>query len=97
MSQQAYIVVGHTGEYDDYNTWPVVAYAHEPAAEEHAAKANAWCVEHEYDGSTAKYASSLEDHGNPWDPSFHADYTGTHYTVVSVPSRINRVRPVPAA
>ncbi len=70
MHQSIYLVVGHSGSYDDYRSWEVCAYLSSQDAEAHVERANAWV--------TAARARMEEGHPlayetdfrgvNPYDP-----------------------------
>ena len=68
--ESIYLVTGHTGEYDDYSTWAVKAFASEQKAKEFVDIINKWCKENEGD----------RDAKCPYDIFHHEDcLTGTEY------------------
>lgn len=85
-----YMVVGFTGEYDDYTEWSVLAYHSKKAAEAHVIRAKAWAKENGVDWVSCKEGCSLpwserNDLINPYDPHmFNISYTGVDYRIREV-------------
>lgn len=77
-----WLVIGECGEYSDFMGWNVASYTKECDANAHADAAQ-------------KHADSLPkndwdrhaDMGNPHDPQYRSDYTGTKYRVEMVELR----------
>jgi hypothetical protein len=69
-----YLVMGESGEYSDWQQWPVRAFATEAAADAHAAAANAWNKEIQEEilrreaalGPRPTYSFPLSDEGKTW-------------------------------
>lgn len=73
-----FLVIGETGEYDDYQNWIVSAYRDHDSALNHAKKAieEAKIV---FDGRDKSPLKSL--HKGIYDENMSIDYTGTNYYV----------------
>jgi len=89
---KAYVVMGTTGEWDDFREWPVKAFAHEGKAHLHALRASQRARELQLknddldddflfcmDGNTSPETT------NEYDPEMALTYTGTKYFVVELP------------
>ena len=82
--QQAFLVIGSTGEHSSYTEWCVAVYLDEHEAQKHAARASEWYARHERE--IPHFVSSGEG-GNPFDPKMIVDYTGVEWRVDSVEFR----------
>lgn len=82
-NQWVYLVVGETGEYDDFTEWSVAVYDDESSAAKHAEAATLWCqLLKDALGSNMKIMDPL---ANPYDPACVMDWlTGTSYSVKMV-------------
>jgi hypothetical protein len=72
-----YTVFGTTGEYSDYQEWPVISYLDEKKAQVHVVEATKRAKEWE-----VKRKASYEKPRKGWnkfDPDMAMDYTGTDY------------------
>lgn len=77
-----FLVIGTTGEFDDYHEWVVCAYRNIESAQAHAKLAN----------EDAKKRFSDRDRGSgivqrvdsPLDPGMQIDYTGTTYYIEEI-------------
>jgi hypothetical protein len=88
-----FLVVGSSGEYDEYRTWPVVAFAERSTAATYAELATKWSIE-----GRAAYCEIarewhwedserwVEKHPSPYDKESNAR-DAARYTVVEVPVR----------
>lgn len=92
--EHVYIVTGETGEYDDYTEWSVYAFRDEQEAEAFAQKCNDWClakgVHMTSDTASSLYMGTGYEERKAFgldspDPNFSMDYTGSTYSVKSVP------------
>jgi len=72
-----FLVMGATGEYEDYKEWAVCAYRNVEAAQEHAKKAE----EEAKKISASAKTSSVRHHPSSLDANMQIDYTGTTYYV----------------
>ncbi len=92
--KKIYLVVGNTGEYDDYYYWNVVAYAAEEAAQARVNLLNNLLSEHKLDNESYPYSVYTDEEFGPHfdavrnhplgDPKLRVDYTGTNYFVAEV-------------
>jgi hypothetical protein len=86
---RAFIVEGRTGEWDDYQDWPVAIFTDRGRAARFAKRANDWLREHGLHADNAHishYRERREAAGaSPYDPQLRVDYTGARYCTVSVP------------
>ena len=80
-----YIVVGNTGEFDDFRDWYVKAFLSEPEAEKLCQRLNGWCLQYQCHENTP-----AGDRWSRWetpdlcpeeDPRFEYTNTGTSYFV----------------
>jgi hypothetical protein len=77
-----YLVMGESGEYSDWQQWPVRAFATEAAATAHAAAANAWNKETQEEilrreaalGPRPTYSFPLSAEGKAWSERFKPVY-----------------------
>jgi hypothetical protein len=73
-----FVVLGATGEYDDYQEWIVCAYRHIEDAQNHAGKAE----EEARRLFKERPESSIHTrHVTPFDANMQIDYTGTKYLI----------------
>ncbi len=70
---KAWVVIGSTGEYEDFHEWNVVVYTNKAVAEKHMKLANK-------EAKNPKYVKD-DMQKNPYDEQFHMDYTGTSYDI----------------
>lgn len=72
-----FLVMGSTGEYDDYKEWVVCGYREFESAEHHAKMANEDAAKFfaENNGKTFIKPKSA------FDENMHIDYTGTRYFI----------------
>lgn len=77
-----YIVMGHTGEFEDYTKWSVIAYTDEKLAERHAglAEQRAKQIRLLCQANNLHYGTQNVEK-NQFDPKMLMDYGGTNYTV----------------
>jgi hypothetical protein len=77
-----YVVFGQTGEYSDFNDWPVKAFRSESKAADlvvlATARANSLLVEY----NDRRY--NIPEGANEYDPYMQMDYTGTSYRYIEV-------------
>ena len=77
---KVYIVIGSSGEYDDFQEWPVVVYSDRSKADEHARKAEkfdrGWRKNHP--------KASAEEYANPFDNTVTRSYYQNFYAVEEV-------------
>jgi hypothetical protein len=78
---KVYVVCGFTGEYSDQSSWTVAAFLTEGQAVAFCDRLNDWCKTHglHRDAYRIDYEAREEarEAGNPDDPHFRCDYTGT--------------------
>lgn len=80
-----YLVVGETGEYDDYQHWNVRAYRKREDADALSAALNAIArVPGKYRYSWAERSAMYEKLMDAGDPNPSIDYNGTSYEVVEL-------------
>jgi hypothetical protein len=85
MSEQhVHIVVGETGEYSDWQIWYVRAFVDKQAAETLSGKLNQWCRDNGCHESSGRQRNAKP----PDDDQFRADYTGTTYSVMTLPLEV---------
>ena len=73
---QVWVVEGSTGEYSDYQEWPVIAYSDEAMAREHAFQAERRAKELIANGD-----SCFEESNNEWDPNMRSiGFSGVSYS-----------------
>lgn len=80
-----YLIIGHSGEFGDYETWPVCAYWKESAAKEHARLAHLAAEKiymRQMDQETYHYEPVHVQ--TEWDDRCYVDYTGTDYQVKEI-------------
>lgn len=81
---KAWVVIGATGEYEDFHEWNVVVYRNRDVAEHHVKLANKEAKKPKYEKDDSQK--------NPYDADFHMDYTGTDYHISEIEiSDINTV------
>ena len=73
--KKAYVVMGSTGEYSDWQTWIVGVFEDKEAAEAFARE----CIDVMPDAMTYEDRHRYE---HPLDPNCRIDYTGVSYEVV---------------
>jgi len=73
--QKIYVVIGDTGEYDDFSTWIVKAYFSKALADSHALQAQT---------AADKLQRNNYEPVNPYDPFMKLDYNGAHYRVQEI-------------
>lgn len=77
-----HLVVGSTGEYENYHEWVVKAYRDRDKAVAHANLAEQEAERiFKKNGSRGYYGS---DSPNPYDPNMDMDYTGTFYEIQTI-------------
>src|SRR6185503_8905422 len=85
------LIEARAGSWDEYHTWPVVAFEDKSKAEKYAELASEWAKApfDEYCGEgPAAYGD--QEYTSPYDPNFHQTYDyPTEYIVVTVPVRWN--------
>ena len=83
MSNVAYLVTGHTGEYSDYTIWNFGVYTNENIAEDVVCKLNRTLKELDLYGDGYNDYSNWDDKTvkimEEIDENFRNDYTGTYY------------------
>lgn len=85
-----YVVCGETGEYSDRQTWTTAAFLDETQAQSFCDKLNGWCAENRRLATARSYAENSIVGGDivcPHDPNFQCYYTGTSYSVDTIPLR----------
>lgn len=92
MSDNVYIVVGMTGEYDDFREWAVAAFTSKRRAE-------TWKKNCKRYAPRKKQAAGLlwsgrDELHNPYDPDMDVDYTGVSYYVTR--ARLDPAHPTAA-
>lgn len=88
MAELIYLVVGNTGEYEDFREWAVAAFTSKQRAE--TWKRNC----EKFAPSSLSRWSDREDMVNPYDPDMDVDYNGVRYNVCRV--RLNPAHPTAA-
>ena len=86
-----FLLVGGTGEYDDYRSWNIRAYRDKELAENIAAQAQTHASEYfkkatpngPNDTNSINF-QMLHEYQNPFDAKADMDYTGTNYSVKSI-------------
>jgi hypothetical protein len=74
-----YLVMGSTGEYDDWREWIVCAYKDKERAKEHSKLAE---EKADFLFQTKSYRDAREPAGqNEFDPRMDMDHTGTEYRI----------------
>lgn len=96
VPRNLYVVRGTTGEYSDRTEWLVAAYTDEAMAQTHAQLAAARARELAPSRSDWAYKRADERPTNAYDPDFQMYYTGTDYTVETVPLLRAVPRPEPS-
>lgn len=76
-----HIVFGSTGEYSDHHTWMVRAFLDKRTATSFAKKCQGIVDTENFDYWQFKHSKWK----HPLDKNFHLDYTGTSYSVSSIP------------
>ena len=89
-----YLITGFTGEHDDYNEWPVIAYDTKSDAEAHAERSRKWMEERLAALGFDTWLLAWSAHNfdlrtqighNPYDPEMKLDYTGTDWKITEIP------------
>jgi len=87
-----YLVMGQSGDHDDYRTWPVQVYDRPEEAEKHRIAAQAWCakVESVFEAKGDIYLTGLRmsDLSNPFDANYSLSDQGATYYVKEMPPRV---------
>lgn len=72
-----FLVMGSTGEYDDYHEWVVCVYREFDSAQDHAKMANEESAKLFSENSGRTFIN----HKGVYDENMHIDYTGTTYFI----------------
>jgi hypothetical protein len=84
--QKIYLVMGQTGEYEDYSEWTVKAFIDKKKAEELVAKASKRANKiHSMMLKAIHEDRSVPDFKSRYDPNIYMCYNGTSYFIVEVP------------
>lgn len=76
-----FLVIGATGEFEDYHEWVVCAYRDISSAQEHAKKAEEEAKKLFSERNKLEISST---HETKLDANMHIDYTGTSYYVEEI-------------
>ncbi len=82
-TKYVWLVLGSTGDYEDYCDWSVRAFLTKEGADRFCCKLKKWAEEH---GATRKNDGIWSWRGpeNPDDPEMQVSYTGVYYSVHQV-------------
>ena len=84
--QKIYLVMGQTGEYEDYSKWTVKAFYDKRKAEELVGKASKRAQKiHSMMLKAIDEDRSLPDFKSQYDPNIYMWCNGTSYFIVEVP------------
>ena len=75
-----YLVMGSSGEYDDFQEWPVVVYSNWSKADEHARRADKF--DREWRKNNPK--AFAEEYANPFDSTVTRSYYQNFYVVEEI-------------
>ena len=75
---KVYVIIGQTGQYDDYREWNVIAFKHKTKANNYL-KLVQDKADEIYEKQRNRY--SFNERDNEYDPRMSMDYNGTKYTI----------------
>jgi len=83
--QKIYLVMGETGEWDDYSRWPVKAFIDIKKAEDHVANASKRAQEiHSLIMKAVDEDRKIPELENEYDLKMAMEYNGTSYFIVEI-------------
>lgn len=83
-----YVVFGKTGRYDDFRTWPVIAYKDKQSAKDHEHNAFVWAnilkEKLDEEGKSFFLMYDEEKPASPYDDNLDMDSNGTEYYIQEI-------------